>query len=301
MLLKAVIYCMPGKRKSWTDRLPQPGRCVEVLALGRSRHSICGCLEQTRTKLLVDAGGSIVRPVEGELFRLLVHRRSRENGSWLLEGSILSARLEPSALRFEPLALFPRDEDRPSGPDGVERAYELERILPSAPGFPDDGALALREVSAFWSSGDLELAELLAGEMLARDLRCLEVHALLGEFFSDAPLETRWTERALRHFRVGVALGEQALGREFEGRLPWRWRGNRGLLRCLYGYGRCQEYLGQVRRAVQLYERLLALAPEDPLGVRESLGKAKQLQGFDRGSLMKRPPEEGSDVECDGP
>ena len=137
--------------------------------------------------------------------------------------------------------------------------------------FPDDGPAALEEISAFWDAGDPELAELLAGELLARDLRCLEAHALLGGFFLDAPLEQRWTERALRHFRVGVTIGDLALGEAFDGCLPWRWPGNRGLLRCLYGYGRSLERVGDAGLAVEILQRLLSLAPEDPMEVGEVL------------------------------
>ncbi len=251
---------MNVSRRSATDRIPEGGQAVEVLALGRSGGSLCGRTRVGATKVLVRLGLAPVRPVAGELFTLDVTRRTRENGLWMLEGTIRAPRLSPSTLRLEPLALIPR-------PEAGERQHELETIIPRIPRFDASGFAAIEEISALWEAGEMELAELLAGELLARDLRCLEAHALLGSFFLDGPVEERWTERALRHYRVGVTIGELSLGDDFEGVLPWRWRGNRALLRCLDGYGRCLERIGEARSARNVFERSSMLAPEAPLGV----------------------------------
>ncbi len=263
------------------DWLPAPGRALDVLAVGRSGDAICGRVVATSTRILVRAGLSPVRPVEGELFTLDVAHRSRERGFWVLEGAIRSPRLDPDALRLEPLALLPRaiiekpDGRRSSGRGGRigknRLQYELDTVIPRVPGFEADGLEAIEEIAAFWGSGDAELAEILAGELLARDLRCLAAHALLGGFFLDGPLEERWTERALRHYRVGVTIGELSLAGSFDGTLPWRWRGNRPFLRCLYGYARCLERVGDAGPARDHFERLLQLAPEGPKDVREAL------------------------------
>ncbi len=267
-------------RQRWFDWLPEPGQSIDALALGRSGSSICARVERSAAKVLVEAGLTSIRPVEGELFTLAVRRRTRDNGFWLLQGSVHSPRLEASVLRLTPLALYPRiEESSGNGAGGsTKRAhYELERVVPKIPGFPAAGPEVLEEIAAFWAAGDAELAELLAGELLARDLRCLDAHALLGGFFLNAPLEQRWTERALRHFRVGVTIGELSLAPEFEGFLPWRWPGNRGLLRCLYGYARCLERSGDSDSAWESFGRLLSLAPEDPMDVRAALA----LDGWD--------------------
>ncbi len=256
-----------------SDCPPAPGQAVDVLAVGRSGNALCGRTLTTSLRVLVRAGLSPVRPVEGELFTLDVARRSREGGFWLLEGAIRSPRLDQGALRLEPLALLPRAiTDRPGRRRKKNKMqYELETIVPRVPGFRADGQRAIDEIAAFWSSGDAELAEMLAGELLARDLRCLEAHALLGAFFLDGPVEERWTERALRHYRVGAAIGGLSLAEGFDGTLPWRWRGNRAFLRCLYGYARCLERVGDAGSAREQFERLLELAPEGPMGVREAL------------------------------
>lgn len=257
-------------RRSVADSIPEAGQAVDVLALGRSGESICGRTRVGAIKVLVRLGLSPVRPVEGELFTLEMTRRTRDWGFWVLEGAIRSPRLNRDALHLEPLALIPRAIANRQNGDGDatgELQYELETIIPRVPRFRASGFTAIDEIAAFWEAGEVELAELLAGELLARDLRCLEAHALLGGFFLDGPVEQRWTERALRHYRVGVTIGEMPLGDSFEGWLPWRWRGNRAFLRCLYGYGRCLERVGDAGSAKDVFRRLLSLAPEDPIGI----------------------------------
>ena len=249
---------------------PEPGQAVDVLALGRSGSAICARTVPGSVRVLVEAGGSSIHPVEGEIFTLAVRTRSLDGALWVLQGSIRSPRFDVAALGLEPLTLTPRPLAALPGDIG-RPAFELERVVPRVPGFPLEGAAALAEIEAFWEADDRELAELLAGELLARDLRCLEIHALLGGFFERGPVEERWTERALRHFRTGVAIGELSLNESFEGVLPWRWRGNRGFLRCLYGQARCLERLGEDARAWESYGRLLTLAPEDPMDIRALL------------------------------
>ena len=251
---------------SVADDLPEPGQAVEVIALGRNGASICGRLRVGAMKVLVRAGLSPFRAVEGELFTLDVSRRTRECGFWRLDGSIRAPRFNATALRLEPLALITRPTPGPVA-EGSEREFELETIIPRVPNFRAAGQAAVDEIAALWEAEEWELAELLAGELLARDLRCLEAHALLGGFFLSGPVEQRWTERALRHYRVGARIGEMSLGGSFEGRLPWRWAGNRAFLRCLYGYGRCLERVGDAGPAREVFRRLLELDPDDPMEV----------------------------------
>lgn len=260
--------------------VPRKGQSVEVLAVGRSGDAICGRIlpgaggtGAGALRVLVRGGFSFLRPVEGEVFTVDVAFWSREGHFWTLEGALQTPRFDPDALCLEPLALLRREGE---GPNQLElpAAFELERVVPRVPGFPLSGSSAITEIVAFHDAGDHDLAELIAGELLARDLRCLEAHALLGGFYSDGPLEQRWMERALRHFRVGATIGELSLELGFAGHLPWRWRGNRAFLRCLGGYGRALERVGDAGSAREVFERLLKLAPEDPMGVGNGLSAA---------------------------
>lgn len=259
-----------SRREGALDWLPEVGDAVELIALGRSGEAICARTMAQRNHVLVRGVTRIGSPVEGERFTLQVVRRARERRFWLLEGQVVSPHLEPKELPIEPLALLPRAVvgDRE---EGGERQYELERLRPIAPGLANPGGAAIEEIRAFKESGDLEIAELLAGELLARDLRCIEAHALLGDLFREGPLEHRWTERALRHYRVGAAIGDLSVGSDLDGSLPWRWPGNRPYLHCLYWQARCLERVGDAGSAWKVFSRLLELAPEDPLQVREIL------------------------------
>jgi hypothetical protein len=256
---------------SW---IPERGESVDVLAVGRSGDAICGHTVAGARRVLVRGGFSFRRPVEGEVFTVEVALWSREGSFWTLEGALGAPRFDADALHLEPLALLGRRYSRGREGGDERPEFELERIVPRVPGFPLSGSAAVDELVAFHESGEHDLAELLAGELLSRDLRCLEAHALLGSFYSHGPLEHRWTERALRHFRVGATIGELSLGAAFSGRLPWRWCGNRAFLRCLAGWGRALHRVGDQGSARQLFERLLTLAPEDPMGVRDSLSSA---------------------------
>ena len=48
------------------------------------------------------------------------------------------------------------------------------------------------------------------------DLRCLDAHAHFGNFVFE-----RRPQDAIRHYEVGLRIGELSLGDGFEGLLPW--------------------------------------------------------------------------------
>ena len=103
-------------------------------------------------------------------------------------------------------------------------------------------------------------------KMLSADLRCLDAHAHLGNFVFH-----RRPEDAIRHYEVGVRIGELSLSRDFDGVLPWGRVDNRPFLRCLQGFGLCLWRLGRHQEAVALFERMLWLNPTDNQGVQSLL------------------------------
>lgn len=100
-------------------------------------------------------------------------------------------------------------------------------------------------------------------EVLCRDLRCLDAHALLGNLVFE-----RWPQRAIVHYEMGIRIGELSLPAGFDGVLVWGVLYNRPFLRCLHGYGLCLWRLGRVEEAEQVFERMLSLNPNDNQGVR---------------------------------
>lgn len=100
-------------------------------------------------------------------------------------------------------------------------------------------------------------------DLLETDLRCLDAHAHLGSFaFPRSP------RKAIRHFDVGVRIGELSLPDGFDGVLAWGLIDNRSFLRCLHGSGLCLWRLGRFGEAGAVFERLLWLNPLDNQGVR---------------------------------
>lgn len=102
------------------------------------------------------------------------------------------------------------------------------------------------------------------------DLRCLDAHAHLGNLEFE-----RRPANAIRHYEVGVRIGELSLGAVFDGLLPWGWIDNRPFLRCLQGYGLCLWRLGKFKQAADVFKRMLWLNPSDNQGVRFVIGKAR--------------------------
>ena len=94
-------------------------------------------------------------------------------------------------------------------------------------------------------------------------LRCLDAHAHLGNLVYD-----RRPEDAIRHYEVGVRIGELSLGDDFDGVLLWGHIYNRPFLRSMHGYGLCLWRLGRFDEAERVFDRMLWLNPSDNQGVR---------------------------------
>jgi len=113
------------------------------------------------------------------------------------------------------------------------------------------------------AAGDREGAWELLMEALCRDLRCIDAHAHLGNLeFDHRP------QRAILHYEVGMRIAELSLPPMFDGVLRWGQIYNRPFLRCLHGYGLCLWRLGRLPEAELVFERILALNPNDEQGVR---------------------------------
>jgi hypothetical protein len=81
--------------------------------------------------------------------------------------------------------------------------------------------------------------------------------------------------QAIRHYEVGVRIGELSLGDGFAGVLPWGRIDNRPFLRCLHGFGLCLWRLGRDDEAAAVFEKLLWLNPADNQGVRSLLAQVR--------------------------
>lgn len=224
-------------------------------------------------------GISTIAP--GQIITAKIEKRWPHDDQPHASGRIENARTDISALGLVPLPLTggeledlregrePHRDPDPYAPLWREltaeprASYEMDPIAWGVfPGAdlddnPTCDAVELKE------QGDLAGARALLMDALAADLRCLDAHAHLGNFtFERSP------GRALVHYEIGFRIGELSLPRPFNGVLEWGYLYNRPFLRCLHGYGLCLWRLGRGAEAQHVFERILALSPNDNLGVR---------------------------------
>jgi hypothetical protein len=220
------------------------------------------------------------KAIPGEILTVRANRYWRYSATSYLSGVVESRKIDIPALGLTPLALEERgmwdpadecwgDEGEPL-PEwakpiirlGPRPQFEMGQVIPGEdPEDPfEDPVLRANDLKA---AGELDEAYRLLMEMAEADLRCLDVHSHLGNMAFD-----RCPEDALRHYEVGMRVGELSLGQNFEGVLPWGYIDNRPFLRCMHGYGLVLWRLERFGEAEKVFERMLWLNPTDNQGVR---------------------------------
>jgi tetratricopeptide (TPR) repeat protein len=220
--------------------------------------------------------------VPGQIVTVKIEKRWSFRGDPYASGQIERARIDIAALGLVPLPLDggeledlrasyePYRDPDPYAPLWREltakprACYEMDPIAWGA--FPDADPEDNPTIDAveLRGQGDLEGARQLLMDVLLEDLRCLDAHAHLGNFVFE-----RSPARALVHYEIGVRIGELSLPSSFDGVLLWGQLYNRPFLRCLHGLGLCLWRLGRADEAQRVFERILALNPNDNQGVRE--------------------------------
>jgi hypothetical protein len=259
---------------------------MDLVALAiRENAARCRLLVSGREVTLRSAG--IWSAAPGEILKVRATKQWRYVGHPYLSGEIVGRRLDVGALGLLPLRIEeqgiwdpaqeywgeegkPLEEwARPIVARGPRPAFEMEQVLPGADRDDPDDDPILR-ASELREAGDPVGARRLLMDMLAADLRCIDAHAHLGNLsFDHGP------EAALRHYEVGMRIGELSLVDDFGGVLPWGCIDNRPFLRCLHGYGLCLWRLGRAGEAAAVFERMLWLNPSDNQGARFLLPAAR--------------------------
>ena len=262
-------------------------RDFELIAVAVKGNAVsCRIPGKERVITIRPAGLWDVAP--GEIIMVTPRKQWRYGGHPYLSGEIKAWRLDIPALGLTPLKLNetgmwdPKDHywGEPDEPieewakpiisGGPRPEYEMEQALPGEnPDDPDTDpileAVELRE------AGDSLGAHRMLMSLLAADLRCLDAHAHLGNLvFDHSP------EKAIRHYEVGVRIGEISLGEGFNGVLHWGHIDNRPFLRCVHGYGLCLWHLGRLKEAEEVFTRMLWLNPTDNQGVRFLLREVRE-------------------------
>jgi hypothetical protein len=257
------------------------GEPVELIVLACKSNAIrCRLLGTAREVTLRTA---VRNEVPGSIITVTPTRQWTHARHPYLSGDITATRLDVGALGLTPLALHEQGEWNPDreywGEEdqpieawakpiiarGKRPMFELEQIIP---GFdPEDlDSDPISEAAELRAAGDLRGAYDLLMNTLAKDLRCVDAHAHLGNLEFD-----RNPKQALQHYEMGTAIGVLTLGKSFEGALPWGLIDNRPFLRCLHGTGLCAWRLGDVRAAKAVFTKMLWLNPSDNQGARFNL------------------------------
>jgi hypothetical protein len=236
--------------------------------------------------------------VPGEIVTVEPKKVRTYRGRTCLSGEITGVRLDVPALALVPLKLEdcgmwepsehywgeegePLEEwAKPIFERGPRPEFELEQVVPGDEQDPNgpitDGPIL--EAIALNDRGHTSEARKVLMGLLAQDLRCLDAHAHLGNFhFGPESL----VKTALKHYEVGVRIGELSLGQDFSGLLPWAWVDNRPFMRCLHGYGLCLWRLGRLSEARAVFDRMLWLNPTDNQGARFLLADMKAGKKWD--------------------
>src|ERR1035437_8573310 len=252
---------------------------VELVVLSvKQRAARCRLLGSDQSVML--RAGRLWTVVPGEIAVVRPRKQWNYARNPYLSGVIESTRLDAAALGLVPLRLEERGVWDPSahcwGEEGepIEEwakpvivrgqrpEFEMEQVLPGADS-EDMFSAPISQSNDRRDAGDSEGAYKILMDLCQADLRCLDAHSHLGNLvFQQMPKD------AIRHYEVGIRIGELSLGEGFAGLLPWGWIDNRRFLRCMQGFGLCLWRLGRFQEADRIFDRMLWLNPSDNQGVR---------------------------------
>jgi hypothetical protein len=233
--------------------------------------------------------------VSGEIVMVKPRKQWSYAGHPYISGEIESTRIDAAALGLIPLRLEkmgiwdPREHywgekdepieewAKPIIAWGPRAEFEMEQVLPGADA-EDPFSDPITDATDLHDAGDVRGARKILMGLCESDLRCLDAHAHLGNFLFDS-----MPEFAIRHYEVGLRIGEVSLGDHFDGVLQWGHIDNRPFLRCMHGYGLCLWRLGRFDEASRVFDRMLWLNPSDNHGVRALIQPVKARMTWEKG------------------
>lgn len=224
----------------------------------------------------------------GEIIEVTPTKIWQHKNTIYVSGEVVAAYVDASKLNIEPLRLTelgpwsPKDECwveeddltfkyfKPIIAAGPRTDYEMEQVIPGeiSDNVDTDPIIDAADLHRAGMKG--ESRELLE-DILAKDLRCIDAHAHLGNMVFPEE-DTRPTDIMLKlslmHYEIGVGIGNRSLGENFKGLLRAGHVNNRPYLRCLHGLGLCLWRMEKTDDARKVFEKLLWLNPSDNQGAR---------------------------------
>ena len=265
---------------------------VELIALSvKERTARCRLLGSDRTVTLRAGGIWDVAP--GAIVTVKPQKQWRYAGHPYLSGEIQSTRIDAEALDLMPLGLAdmgmwdpeehcwgeegePIEEwARPIIAYGARPMFEMEQVLPGQ-NLDDPFDDPITRSNDLKNAGQRADAVKILMDLCQADLRCLDAHSHLGNFFFDHS-----PQDAIRHYEVGFRIGKLSLGNDFNGVLLWGHIDNRPFLRCMHGYGLCLWRLGCFDEAERIFDQMLWLNASDNQGVRFLIDEVKAKRSWE--------------------
>lgn len=263
--------------------LSKPAELVAIAV--KERAARCRLLGSDR--IITLRASRLWEVMPGAIVTVTPRKQWRYGGHPYLSGEIQSTRIDVKILDLVPLELeemgmwdpkeeYWGEEDEPIDEwakpiiaHGPRPMFKMEQVLPGED--PDDPFNdPITRSNDLKDAGERAEAEKILMQLCQADLRCLDAHSHLGNFVFD-----HHPQYAIRHYEVGLRIGELSLGDGFTGVLAWGLIDNRPFLRCMHGYGLCLWRLGRFGEAERIFEKMLWLNPSDNQGVRFLIGEVK--------------------------
>jgi len=281
-----------GRQHKATDDDIDLSKPVQLVALSvKERSARCRLLGSER--IITLRASRLWEVVSGAIVMVRPRKKWRYAGHPYLSGEIQSTWIDVKALDLVPLELVemgmwdPKEEywgedeepieewAKPIIAHGPRPMFEMEQVLPGED--PDDPFNdPITRSNDLKAAGKRAEAIKILMELCRADLRCLDAHSHLGNFVFDHN-----PDDAIRHYEVGLRIGELSLGDGFTGVLPWGLIDNRPFLRCMHGYGLCLWRLGRFDEAEHIFEKMLWLNPSDNQGVRFLINDVKEKTSWE--------------------
>ncbi|MEN6325264.1 MAG: hypothetical protein ABFD18_03510 [Syntrophomonas sp.] len=231
---------------------------IELVAICTNNNNIKARRLDTGEKVVWRGRNYPSLVVEGEIFEVEPEKEWFFNKAHFISGKIVSNRIDIAALELEPLAVNCFDRRK--------REYEMEQVIPGA--MEDEMEDPITDAVDLKNMGQIDEAWKVLNNVVEQDIRCIDAHVHMGNFtFGDGQAEY-WVKSALKHYTVGVELGNYFLGPGFAGKLPWGLIDNRPYLRALHGQCLCYWALNDFEAAADIARLLLKLNKSDNQGVR---------------------------------
>lgn len=241
-------------------------KTMELVSIRSDFESITAYRLGTKEKIIWHGENDDNFIVQGEIFEVLPEKEWTFGHSTNIKGKIINQRIDIPALGLNPLLVHLGDPK--------SKEYEMEQLIPGLKRGSYENPIV--EAVELRSSGMVFEALEILMKVVKEDLRCIDGHVHLGNLkFSDG-MHDYFTKIALKHYTVGVELGNFFLGDQFSGKLPWGLLDNRPYLRALHG--QCLSYwaLNQFEEAEKVAQQLLRFNKNDNQGVRFILPDIKK-------------------------